>query len=53
MGRHAAGTKTLSLGGMRLVAVLDEARGIPVGSAIEYMDPATLRRALEGRQNFS
>lgn len=28
------------------------ARGIPVGSAIEYMDPATLQRALEGRQGF-
>lgn len=28
------------------------ARGIPVGSAIEFMDPATLQRALEGRQNF-
>lgn len=28
------------------------ARGIPVGSAIEYMDPATLQRALEGRQSF-
>ena len=28
------------------------ARGIPVGSAIEYMDPATLQRALEGRQIF-
>lgn len=28
------------------------ARGIPVGSAIEYMDPATLQRALEGRQKF-
>lgn len=29
------------------------ARGIPVGSAIEYMDPATLQRALEGRQSFA
>ena len=29
------------------------ARGIPVGSAIEYMDPVTLQRALEGRQSFS
>lgn len=29
------------------------ARGIPVGSAIEYMDPATLQRALEGRQAFA
>lgn len=29
------------------------ARGIPVGSAVEYMDPATLERALEGRQAFS
>lgn len=28
------------------------ARGIPVGSAIEYMDPATLQRSLEGRQSF-
>lgn len=28
------------------------ARGIPVGSAVEYMDPATLERALEGRQAF-
>lgn len=28
------------------------ARGIPVGSAIEYMDPATIQRALEGRQGF-
>lgn len=28
------------------------ARGIPVGSAIEYMDPATLQRALEGRHCF-
>ena len=28
------------------------ARGIPVGSAIEYMDPATLQRSLEGRQVF-
>ncbi|MBI4115979.1 MAG: recombination protein RecR [Candidatus Omnitrophica bacterium] len=28
------------------------ARGIPVGSAVEFMDPATLQRALEGRQNF-
>lgn len=28
------------------------ARGIPVGSAIEFMDPATLQRALEGRHNF-
>lgn len=27
------------------------ARGIPVGSAIEFMDPATLQRALEGRQS--
>ena len=26
------------------------ARGIPVGSAVEFMDPATLERALEGRQ---
>ena len=29
------------------------ARGIPVGSAIEFMDPATLQRSLEGRQNFA
>lgn len=28
------------------------ARGIPVGSAIEFMDPATLQRSLEGRQVF-
>ena len=28
------------------------ARGIPVGSAIEFMDPATLQRSLEGRQSF-
>ena len=28
------------------------ARGIPVGSAIEFMDPATLQRSLEGRQAF-
>ncbi len=28
------------------------ARGIPVGSAIEYMDPATLQRSLEGRHSF-
>ena len=28
------------------------ARGIPVGSALEFMDPATLERALEGRQGF-
>ncbi len=28
------------------------ARGIPVGSAVEFMDPATLQRALEGRQSF-
>lgn len=28
------------------------ARGIPVGSAVEYMDPATLQRSLEGRQAF-
>lgn len=28
------------------------ARGIPVGSAVEFMDPATLERALEGRQGF-
>lgn len=28
------------------------ARGIPVGSAIEFMDAATLQRALEGRQTF-
>jgi recombination protein RecR len=28
------------------------ARGIPVGSAVEFMDPATLERALEGRQAF-
>lgn len=28
------------------------ASGIPVGSAIEYMDPATLQRALTGRQQF-
>ena len=28
------------------------ARGIPVGSAIEFMDPATLQRSLEGRQIF-
>ena len=28
------------------------ARGIPVGSAIEFMDPATIQRALEGRQSF-
>lgn len=28
------------------------ARGIPVGSSIEFMDPATLQRSLEGRQNF-
>ena len=26
--------------------------GIPVGSAIEFMDPATLQRSLEGRQAF-
>lgn len=26
------------------------ARGIPVGSAVEFMDSATLQRALEGRQ---
>ena len=29
------------------------ARGIPVGSAIEFMDPATLQRSLEGRQSFN
>lgn len=29
------------------------ARGIPVGSAIEFMDPATIQRALEGRQSFA
>ena len=29
------------------------ARGIPVGSAIEFTDPATLQRALEGRQSFA
>ena len=28
------------------------ARGIPVGSAVEFTDPATLQRALEGRHNF-
>ncbi len=28
------------------------ARGIPVGSAIEFMDPATIERSLEGRQNL-
>lgn len=28
------------------------ARGIPVGSAIEFMDPATLQRSLEGRQSL-
>ena len=28
------------------------ARGIPVGSAIEYTDPATLQRSLEGRHSF-
>ena len=28
------------------------ARGIPVGSAIEFMDTATLQRSLEGRQAF-
>lgn len=28
------------------------ARGIPVGSSIEFMDPATLERALEDRQSF-
>lgn len=28
------------------------ARGIPVGSAIEFMDPATLSRSLEGRQSL-
>jgi len=28
------------------------ARGIPVGSAIEYMDPATIQRSLEGRHSF-
>lgn len=28
------------------------ARGIPVGSAIEFTDPATLQRSLEGRQSF-
>jgi recombination protein RecR len=28
------------------------ARGIPVGSAVEFMDEATLQRALEGRQAF-
>ena len=28
------------------------ARGIPVGSAVEYADPVTLQRALEGRQPF-
>lgn len=29
------------------------ARGVPVGSAVEFMDPATLERALEGRQSFT
>ncbi len=28
------------------------ARGIPVGSSIEFMDPATLQRSLEGRHSF-
>ncbi len=28
------------------------ARGIPVGSSIEFADPATLQRSLEGRQSF-
>lgn len=28
------------------------ARGIPVGSAIEFTDPATLQRSLEGRHSF-
>ena len=35
-----------SVNGVRLTRI---ARGIPVGSHIEYMDQATLQRALEGR----
>ena len=40
-------TETLRPFGARISRI---ARGIPVGSAVEYMDPATLQRALEGRQ---
>ncbi|MBI2167644.1 MAG: recombination protein RecR [Candidatus Omnitrophica bacterium] len=34
------------------VKVTRLASGIPVGSAIEFMDPATLQRSLAGRQQF-
>jgi recombination protein RecR len=35
------------------VRVTRIASGVPVGSGIEYVDPLTLKRALEGRQQFS
>jgi recombination protein RecR len=28
------------------------ARGLPIGGDLEYADELTLRRALEGRQNY-
>lgn len=38
--------------GQKGVAVTRIARGLPVGGDLEYADELTLRRALEGRQNY-
>lgn len=36
----------------KLLKITRIARGLPMGSDIEYADPTTLARALEGRNNF-
>lgn len=39
--------------GMPNISVTRIARGLPMGSDVEYADPTTLRRALEGRREVS
>lgn len=43
-------SKILSPLGLRVTRL---ASGVPAGSGIEYLDPLTLKRALQGRQSFS
>lgn len=45
-------TEKLAQLGVKNVVVSRIARGLPVGGDLEYADELTLRRALEGRQNY-
>ncbi len=45
-------TERLIEKGIKKVSVTRIARGLPIGGDLEYADELTLRRALEGRQNY-